>query len=53
VFADPVYVTADGALYKVQVGNCATHEQADALRRTALALGYEGAFVVEALILAP
>lgn len=52
-FDEPVYVKAEGVLYKVHVGDCASRDEADALRRKALGLGHAGAFIVDALIKVP
>lgn len=53
LFDEPIYVQAEGALYKVHVGDCTSRDEADALRRAALGLGHDGAFVVDALIKVP
>jgi hypothetical protein len=47
LFERAVHVRQEGGLYKLQVGDCRTREEAEALRREALALGYGGAFIVE------
>jgi hypothetical protein len=51
LFEEKVYVELEGLLYKIEVGDCRTREEAEALRRRALGAGCEGAFVVDALIL--
>lgn len=50
IFGLPVHVRQEGVLYKIRVGECRTREEAEALRRQALALGYADAFIVEAPI---
>jgi len=50
LFEEKVYVELEGLLYKIEVGDCRTREEAEALRRRALGAGCEGAFVVDALI---
>jgi len=50
LFAEAIYVRQEGVLYKVQVGDCISRDEAEALRRRARALGYEGAFIVDALV---
>jgi len=45
-----VYVDHIVPYYKVRVGDCLTREEADALRRQALNLGFTGAFIVETMI---
>jgi len=47
LFEQGVHVVLREQLFKVQVGDCATREEAEALRRQALGLGYAGAFIVE------
>ena len=46
----PVYVEHEGLLYKVQVGDCLSRDEAETLRREAVGLGLEGAFIVDALV---
>ncbi|MFH1145153.1 MAG: SPOR domain-containing protein [Candidatus Eisenbacteria bacterium] len=50
LFDEPVYVEFEGLLYKVQVGDFLTRDEAAAMRRRALGAGCEGAFVVDALV---
>jgi len=45
-----VYVDHVVPYYKVRVGDCLTREEAEALRRQALNLGFAGAFIVETMI---
>jgi cell division septation protein DedD len=45
-FPEPVRIDEEGTLFKVRVGAGAPREEAEALRSRAVALGYEGAFVV-------
>lgn len=49
-FDDKVYVDYEGLLYKVRIGDCATQQEAEELRRRALDLGQEGAFVINAKV---
>jgi hypothetical protein len=49
-FSAPVYVESEGLLFKVQVGDCLSRDEAEALRREAVGLGCEGAFIVDALV---
>jgi cell division septation protein DedD len=50
LFTESIHIRKEDDLYKIQAGDCATREEADRLRRKARALGYTGAFVVEAPI---
>ncbi|MBD3237401.1 MAG: hypothetical protein GF330_11895 [Candidatus Eisenbacteria bacterium] len=50
MFDAEVYVEFEGILYKVRVGDCLSRDEADALRREALGLGHEGAFIVDTLV---
>jgi hypothetical protein len=50
LFAESIHIRKEDELYKIQAGDCATRAEADNLRRKARALGYTGAFVVEAQI---
>jgi cell division septation protein DedD len=50
LFTEPIHIRKEDELYKIQAGDCETREAADGLRRKARALGYAGAFVVEARI---
>jgi hypothetical protein len=50
LFTESIHIRKEDELYKIQAGDCATREEADQLRRKARALGYAGAFVVEAQI---
>ncbi len=45
---DPVYIEQENGLWKVRVGDCRTREDANALRRRMIGLGYADAFVHEA-----
>lgn len=45
-----VYVNHIVPYYKVRIGDCLTREEADALRKQALRLGFTGAFIVETMI---
>lgn len=45
-----VYVDHVVPYYKVRVGDCLTREEAEALRKQALNLGFTGAFIVETMI---
>ncbi len=47
ILEENVYVEYEGLLYKVRVGDCLSHDEAEALRRKTLALGHEGAFIVD------
>ncbi|MCK4414374.1 MAG: SPOR domain-containing protein [Candidatus Eisenbacteria sp.] len=49
-FSAAVYVEFEGLLYKVQVGDCLSRDEAEVLRREALGLGCDGAFVIDALV---
>ena len=50
LFEESVHVVHEGLLYKVQVGDFVHKDRAEALRRKAVDLGLEGAFVVDTLI---
>lgn len=50
LFDEQVYVELEGELFKVRVGDCATRDEAANLRRRALGLGLEGAFIVDAFV---
>jgi cell division septation protein DedD len=50
VFAEPVYVEYSVPLYKVRVGDFASKEEALQFRQRAIEMGYEGAWVTEAII---
>ena len=50
LFNESIHIRKEDELYKIQAGDCETREAADRLRRKARALGYAGAFVVEARI---
>jgi hypothetical protein len=45
-----VYVDHIVPYYKVRIGDCLTREEADVLRKQALNLGFDGAFIVETMI---
>jgi len=45
-FGDPPVVVEQGGLFKVRVGACRERAAANALRRRAVELGFDGAFVV-------
>jgi cell division septation protein DedD len=47
LFDEEVYVELEGMLYKVRVGDCASRDEAALLRRRALGMGLEGAFIVD------
>jgi cell division septation protein DedD len=50
LFEEPVYVVHEGLLYKIQVGDFVSRDRAEEVRRRAVDLGIEGAFVVDTLI---
>jgi cell division septation protein DedD len=52
-FEEPIYVVAEGLLYKVQVGDFVSRDKADSVRRRAIDLGLDGAFVVDTMIREP
>ena len=47
ILEENVYVEYEGLLYKVRVGDCLSHDEAEVLRRKTVALGHEGAFIVD------
>ncbi len=47
ILEENVYIEYEGLLYKVRVGDCLSHDEAEALRRETVALGHEGAFIVD------
>ncbi len=47
LFEEAIYVEAEGPLYKVRVGDCGSRDEAAELRRRALGLGLEDAFIVD------
>lgn len=47
LFEEKAYVEFEGLLYKVRVGDCLSRDEAAALRRKAIGLGHEGAFIVD------
>ena len=49
-FSEKVYVDYEPPYYKVRVGDCITHEDAEALREKAVEMGYSDAFIVETQI---
>jgi len=53
LFEEEVYVESEGLLYKVRVGDCLSRDEASELRRRALGLGLEGAFIVDARVREP
>jgi cell division septation protein DedD len=53
LFEEQVYVEFEGELFKVRVGDCTNREEAANLRRRALGLGLEGAFIVDARVREP
>jgi len=50
IFEPPVYVGFEGLLYKVQVGDCQTRTEAEALRRIAIGVGCDDAFITDELV---
>jgi hypothetical protein len=50
VLAERVYVDYIAPYYKVRVGDCLTHEDAEAFKNKMLRQGYHGAFIVETMI---
>lgn len=50
IFGGKVYIEHTPPYYKVQVGNCLTKEEAEALKNLAINKGFRGAFVVETMI---
>ena len=46
-FDEKVHIEYEGLLYKVRVGDCLSRDEARALRRKAVGLGYDGAFAVD------
>jgi cell division septation protein DedD len=53
LFGEPVYIVHEGLLYKIQVGDFVSRDRAQAIRRKAIDLGLDGAFVVDTMIKAP
>ncbi len=53
LFDEEVYVEFEGLLYKVQVGDCVSRDEAADLRRKALGMGLDGAFIVDTRVKAP
>lgn len=49
-FDESIYVVFEGILYKVRAGDCVSRDEADALRREAIGLGCEGAFIIDTLV---
>lgn len=52
-FTEPVYVEYEPPFYKVRVGDFLTRAEAESMATRARAEGYEGAWVVETLVLRP
>ena len=52
-FTEPVYVEYEPPFYKVRVGDFLTRPEAESMATRARAEGYEGAWVVETLVLRP
>ncbi len=50
LFDERVSVDLEESLYKVRIGDCASREVAEEVRRKALGLGLAGAFVVEVAV---
>lgn len=51
-FSEGVYIIYDPPMYKLRVGNCETREEAQELRKFAVALGYRDAWIVRDKIIA-
>lgn len=47
---DDVYMTFEGSLYKVRVGDCQTRDEAEALRDLAIRGGFRDAWIVPARV---
>ena len=52
-FTEPVYVEYEPPFYKVRVGDFLTRPEAESMATRARAEGYEGAWVVETLVMRP
>ncbi len=52
-FTEPVYVEYEPPFYKVRVGDFLTRAEAESMATRARAEGYEGAWVVETLVMKP
>ena len=52
-FTEPVYVEYEPPFYKVRVGDFLTRAEAESMATRARAEGYEGAWVVETLVMRP
>jgi cell division septation protein DedD len=52
-FTEPVYVEYEPPFYKVRVGDFLTRPEAESMATRARAEGFEGAWVVETLVLKP
>ncbi len=50
LFDETVHVEFEGLLYKVQVGDCRTRAEAEALKRKAIAEGFHDAFITDAIV---
>jgi cell division septation protein DedD len=53
LFNEPIYVAHEGLLHKVQVGDFVRRDRAEEIRRRAIDLGLDGAFVVDTMINEP
>ncbi|MBD3336997.1 MAG: hypothetical protein GF355_15900 [Candidatus Eisenbacteria bacterium] len=53
LFSEPVYVVPEGLLFKIQVGDFVNRDRAQAVRRKAIDIGMDGAFVVDTMIREP
>ncbi len=49
-FSEKIYVDYEGLLYKVRVGDCVSRDDARVLRKKAVKLGVDGAFVIQTQI---
>lgn len=50
LFDEPVYIVHEGLLYKIQVGDFVSRDRAQEIRRRAVDLGLDGAFVIDTMI---
>ncbi len=49
-FAENTYLLYDNPYYKLRVGDCRTHEEADSLQQRAFSRGFSGAWIVRSQI---
>jgi hypothetical protein len=51
-FTEPIYVEYEAPLYKVRIGDCATRQEAEALKEKASLQGYDGSWIAETMVTA-